>query len=386
MRTLRKIVLTGLTLTGLSLGKANAQGDVAAVMKAGLDDANKVMNAYFEPFAESFGMGLGQNWYNTAAPLKLLRFNVQLGASFIPIPDERKMFEIAPLGLQNLRPTDPTVTTAPTLHGEGDGPVWAIYGKNPTDGSEIKIQEIAGLTSGAGLAANAAPFVQFNLGLIKKTEISIRYVPTLDFSTLGSDDLTGSAGLWGIGVKHDLMQWIPFLGKLPFSLSGYFNYTALNVEFGTSVPGPSASDYGPSTGPGSVTGFRFDGAAGDYSNQKLALSANAMGFGVILSKKLLMFTPYASAGFLRSSFSLKTAGDYAIPTGVELNDATVDPTDLREIYTNYKDPLNIEFNSANTLRVSAGLRVKILFVLGFHAEVFNAGGFTGYNAGLSVGF
>ncbi len=383
MKAISKLFFTGVTLMGLSLGKANAQGDVAAVMSAGIDDANKVLNAYFEPFAESFGMGLAQNWFNTASPLKLLRFNVQLGASFIPIPDEKKMFEIAPLGLANLRPVDPTVTMAPTLHGDGDGPVWAIYGRNPANNQEVKIQEIAGLTSGAGLAANAAPFVQFNLGLIKKTEVSIRFVPTLDFSTLGSD-IGGSAGLWGVGVKHDLMQWIPFMGKLPFSLSGYFNYTALNVELNTSVPAPTAANYAGNTGPGAVTGFRLDNP-GNYDNQKLALNANAMGFGVILSKKLLMFTPYVSAGFLRSSFSLKTAGDYAIQTGLEENTATADPTDLREIYTNYNDPINIEFNSANTMRVGAGLRVKLL-IFGLHGEIFNAGGYTGYNLGLSLGF
>ncbi len=389
MKLIFKLLFACLLLVGMNAQESRAQGaaDVSGVFRAGLTDANKVMNAYFQPFAESFGIGLAQNWYNTAVPLKLLRFNVQLGASYIRIPEEMLTFNPQTLGLTNLRTVDPAVTSAPTINGEGDGPVYAIYGDDPTNpgGPQIKIQEIAGLTSGLGLSANAVPNIQVNLGLIKKTEVSVRYVPTIDLGTLGSDGLSGSVGLWGIGVKHDLLQWIPLASKLPFSVSGYFNYTAMSIELGTSFPGPDNSNYAGNTGPGAVTGFRFDGTPGDYTNQQIALNANAMGFGIIASKKLLIFTPYVSAGFVRSSFSLKTAGDYALPTGLEANAATPDPSDLREIYTNYKDPLDISFDSANTFRAGVGLRLKLL-IFAIHAEAFTAGGYNGYNAGLSIGF
>lgn len=388
MKQFFRLLLVCLLFAGASTQESKAQGaaDVSAVFRAGLGDANKVMNAYFQPFAESFGIGLAQNWYNTGAPLKLLRFNVQLGASYIRIPDEMLTFNPQTLGLTNLRTVDPSVTSAPTLNGDGSGPVYAIYGDDPSNpGNQIKIQEIAGLTSGLGLSANAVPNLQLNLGLIKKTEVSVRFVPTIDLGTLGSDDLKGSVGLWGVGVKHDILQWIPLASKLPFSVSGYFNYTSMNIELGTDFAAPNDSNYAGNTGQGAVTGFRFDGAAGDYTNQKIALNANAMGFGIIVSKKILFFTPYISAGFIRSSFSLKTAGDYALPTGLELNAATADPTDLREVYTNFKDPLDISFDSANTFRAGGGLRFKIL-IFAIHAEAFTAGGFTGVNGGVSIGF
>ena len=386
MKKLLFLPLAALMTLGASYQQeVKAQAAVIDVLGAGISDADKLMNAYFKPFGETFSLGLGQNWYNTAKPLKLGRFNVQLGASLLSVPEEAQTFNPNALGMQNLVPLG---NSAPTILAEtSTGPDYVIRVDDPNNpGQFINLDTLTGLTQSFGLTQMAAPFAQFNIGLIKGTELSVRFVPTIDLSTLGGD-VSGKVGLWGIGVKHDIKQWIPVINKMPFSLSGYFNYTKLSFEIGVSLPGPEGNTYEPYTGPGSITGFAYTGgAAGDYASQAIAMDASAMGFGIVASKKLLMFTPYASLGFQSSNFSLRTAGEYAILSGLSTD--TTNPATLgavTENYTVFEEPLNLKAEGSNALRYGVGLRVKLL-IFGIHAEYFGVGGYSGVNAGLSIGF
>lgn len=386
MKLLRYSLLSLVALTGVTMQQeAKGQGAVIDVLGSGVEDADKLLNAYFRPFGESFAIGLGQNWYNSAAPLKLLRFNVQVGASLVQVPTESQTFNPTTLGMNNLTPLG---NSAPTILGPADqGPSYVLSTTDPNNpANRIPIDTINGLTQGMGLNFMAAPFAQVNLGLIKGTELSVRFVPTLDLSTFGGS-MSGKFGMWGIGVKHDIKQWIPVVNKLPFSLSGYFNYTKLSFELGVSLPGPEGKTYDAYSGPGDIVGFNYAPGvtAGNYAGQAIAMDASSMGFGIIVSKKLLMLTPYLSLGMQSANFSLRTAGDYAILSGLRDASTLSQPGALREEYKVFTDPININPDPINSLRYSAGLRVKLL-ILGIHAEYFGIGGYSGVNAGVSLGF
>lgn len=389
MKKLRTISMALLLTAGVGhYQEVKGQAAVIDVLGSGISDADKLLNAYFQPFGESFSIGLGQNWYNTAKPLKLLRFNVQLGASLISIPTEKQVFDPQALGMQNLRPLG---NSSPTIFGSGQGPAYELSVDDPNNpGQRLAVDTIDGITQGLGIRVNAVPFAQVNIGLIKGTELSFRFVPTLDLSTLGAG--SGSFGLWGIGVKHDILQWIPVVSKLPFSVSGYFNYSKLSFDLGVSLPGPESKVYDAYTPPtpGSnpqIVGFDYTtGVAGNYATQAIAMDASSMGFGIIASKKLLFLTPYISLGFQNARFSLRTAGEYAILSGLKANGlGDPEPGALREQYTVFTDPINIEPDAINSFRYSAGLRFKFL-VFGIHAEYFGVGGYSGGNLGLSIGF
>ncbi len=389
MKKLRTLSLALLFTAGAGhFQQAHGQAAVIDVLGSGVSDADKLLNAYFQPFGESFSIGLGQNWYNSAKPLKLLRFNVQVGASLLMVPTEKQVFNPQALGMQNLRPLG---NSAPTVFGSGQGPAYELSVDDPSNpGQRLVVDTIDGITQGLGLSMNAVPFAQFNLGLVKGTEVSVRFVPTLDLSTLGAG--SGSFGLWGVGVKHDIFQWIPVLNKLPFSVSGYFNYSKLSFDLGVNLPGPEGKVYDPYTAPtpGSeppVVGFDYtSGTAGNYANQAIAMDASSMGFGIIASKKLLFVTPYLSLGFQNAKFSLRTAGDYAILSGMAVNGVTdPEPGALREQYTVFTDPINIQPDAISSFRYGAGIRLKFL-IFGIHAEYFGVGGYTGGNVGLSIGF
>lgn len=386
MKLIRYSLLSLIALTGVTMQQeAKGQGAVIDVLGSGVEDADKLLNAYFRPFGESFAIGLGQNWYNTAAPLKLFRFNAQFGASIVRIPTELQTFDPTALGMNNLRPLG---NSAPTIFGPDDnGPSYVLSTTDPTNpANRIPIDTIAGLTQGLGLNFNAAPFAQLNIGLIKGTELSVRFVPTLDLASLGGG-VDGKFGLWGVGVKHDIKQWIPVINKLPFSLSGYFNYTKLSFELGVSLPGPEQKTYAAYSGPGDIIGYNYAAGvtAGNYAGQAIAMDASSMGFGIIVSKKLLMLTPYLSVGMQSANFSLRTAGDYAILSGLRDASTLAQPGALREEYKVFTDPININPDPINSLRYSAGLRLKLL-IFGIHAEYFGIGGYSGVNAGVSLGF
>jgi hypothetical protein len=366
--------------------EAKAQGGVIDVLGGGISDANKLMNAYLGPMGESFAIGLGQNWFNTANPLKLGRFNLQFGASLVMIPESKQTFDAAGLNLQNLIPTS---NEAPTLFGKGAGPDYILRVEDPNNpGQYLNVDTLAGLTRGLGLAMMAAPFAQLNLGLIKGTEIGVRYLPSLDLGSLSGGSVGGSISLWGVGVKHDIKQWIPVVKKLPFSMSGYFNYTRLSFNMDVSMAGPESNTYAAYTGPGDVVGFDYaNGTAGDYSSQAILLNSTSMGFGLIVSKKLPVITPYLSLGFQNATFSLKTAGDYAILSGMAVNSDPLapEPGAFREQYSVFTDPINISPDAISAFRYGVGLRAKLL-IFGLHAEYFGVGEFSGVNVGLSLGF
>lgn len=379
MKAISKLLLTGAALAGLSLGQANAQTDAANILKAGVADANLLMNAYMKPFGEAFGVALNNNWYNTGKPLKLARFYVTIVPTLVQVPDSKLTYDVAGLGLSNsMTQTNPAVTTGATIFGSSNAteqPMFEMRANNPATGQPEKIAELT-MPAGLGINLLPLPMAQLSIGLIKGTDITVRYLPQI---AIPGGSVGGSIGLFGIGVKHDLKQWIPGMGLLPFDLSGYFNYSTFNFTLGLGLPVPTGA------GPTGL-GYRYEGFdPNNLTAQELQLRARGLGFGVIVSKKLPLITPYASVGFANSSFSLKTAGDYAVESGVYANSANpLDPDNGKVIVSKFTDPIDITADAKNALRAGAGIRLKLL-ILTIHGEYFIQGAFRGINAGVGIG-
>ena len=60
--------------------------------------------------------------------------------------------------------------------------------------------------------------LQAGIGLPLKTEVDFRYSPEIKLKSF-------NLGLMGIGLKHDLLQWIPVLNKVPIDLSVMAGHT-----------------------------------------------------------------------------------------------------------------------------------------------------------------
>ena len=137
----------------------------------------------------------------------------------------------------------------------------------------------------------------------------------------------GSVGLWGVGVKHDLLQWIPVVGDaIPISLPLQIGHTNLNTK--------------------------FDVESADVK-QAVELNVKATTINLIASKKILMLTGYTGVGYNSSSTSF--TADTDLKLGNVNNQIDFDV------------PLEMSFESVNEFRANIGIRFN-LTVIAFQAN------------------
>ena len=265
------------------------------------EDANEFLQAYLSPLGESLGAGLNNGWYNTAKPHKLGGFDLTFTLNTVLVPKGKQNFN--PDKINNFSSED---ATTPTILGKGEGATITY------NGFEFNMPE-----QGSALNVLPVPMIGIGIGLIKKSEIDIRYVPTYKYNAgfVGK----GSIGLWGVGVKHDILQWIPLVGDaFPMSLSLQAGHTSLNTDIE----------------------IKSQGVA-----QEVELAVKATTINLIASRKLLMFTGYAGIGYNNSTTSFDGKTSFKLGAGSQVLDFNV--------------PLEMKFDSQNEFRANIGFRFNI---------------------------
>ena len=266
---MKKLLFT--LLAGLIGFSAFCQGDT--------ENGKSLIEAYISPLGNSLGAALNNGWYNTAKPHSLGGFDVTITANIVMVPTTAKTFNIT-------ESTEGTFTggETPTILGPKDGGAVVKYG----GGEET-------MPTGFDLPIIPLPMLQAGVGLIKNTELDFRYMPELK---IGDD--AGKVGLFGIGLKHDILQWLPIADKAPIDLSIQAGYTKISSE----VKLKNSTD---------VT---------SVPNQaNLGISATTV--NLILSKKLLMFTPYLGVGYSSTRTTFNVQGEYSIAgLPIELDELT----------------------------------------------------------------
>ena len=332
---------------GLFSLTAFSQTDVVEFLKGGKADANKLFQAYLEPYAFALGDGLNNGWYNSAKTHSLFGFDLTLSVSAIQIPDESKTFDISKLGLVNMEVKN-NVNIAPTVAGElVSRPLLSV--KN----SSIEFSS----PNGTGLDMVPVPMAQVGFGLLPHTDVIGRYVPEMKYDNNG-DEM--KVGFWGLGVKHNFMEWIPVLKVLPFDASLFGSYSEVNAQ---SELNSLAS---------SIIEFANDG------NQLLKVNTKTTKFGLVVSKKFSILTVFGGIGQSTSKSNVDLIGKYTIVTKVNVNGQEIT---LRE--TLPEDPVAVPFETSN-ISLDAGVRLKLAFFSLFGS--INHSEYTSYNAGLSLGF
>ncbi len=368
----KSYLINSLTVMALSLSSmaitnnANAQDQVGEMMKAGVADAGKLVDAYMSPLMKGFGAGLNGGWYNTAKPHGLGRFDVTVNFNAAFVPDEDKIFNATNLGFSQLRVKAGTGPNAATVSGEeslAGNAIYQLYAADPTTpGAEILVTEFAS-PQGTGLPYSGAPTAQLAIGLIKNTEVMVRYMPTV---SLGD---AGDMGLIGFGIKHDIKQWIPVVDKLPFDMSAYFGYTKFNLDKGLEL--------GAEAGKPNKTGNTIT----DFSNQMLNVETKATTFGLLLSKKVLMLTVYSGLNYQSSTSTVALNGNFPI---TELESRIGDANFGTEVINGYKDPVKFDVEGANGFTATVGARLKLLILTLNGAYTFGQYPYASVGVGLNL--
>jgi hypothetical protein len=336
MRLTFKKLFFGLMV--LAPAASYSQGDINQLLKSGLTDVNSYASAYLEPLGRGFSSGLGTNWYNTAAPHKLFGFDLTIGTNVAFMPSSMNSFST--LGFKNLKPSTAADNISPTVTGSKDGEVNMDVYAGGTKVTTIKT------APGIGYSYIPSANVQLAVGLPYKTEVIFRIIPTITVKDF-------SIGQLGIGVKHDIKQWIPIVKDLPFDMSVILGYSKFTAKY--TFPDPITPDQLGSN-------IDYNGDAKPFEGQNMKITSSAFMANVIVSKKLMFFTPYMGLGFSSNKFDLGLKGRYPI-----IDNSQVPASLALVVPTVINDPVNVSYTSFNP-NLTVGFRLKILWVLGFHAQ------------------
>jgi len=327
-------------------------------LRSGTVDGAKYLQAYISPFADAFGAGLNGGWYNTAKPHKFGGFDITAGISVGMVPSSAETFDVSKIGLSS------------SLTGTGMASTVAGPDKNgPLMTYQSNGQTLVTFNTPPGTAWRyiPVPTAQVGIGLPFGTELKVRFLPKVNFKG-------GNVSLWGVGLVHSIMQYMPGNKLLPFDVSLFAGYTSIKGNIPVDLqPDPSISAY--TTPYDIVTSFK---------NQNLKGNVQALNISAIASLNLPVITFYGGLGYCKTRTTLDFTGNF--PTPVLVTPASGAP------YVQYNnsgvkkgsDFLNMDIKNFSGLRANIGFRIKMAFVT-IHADYTRAQ-YNIVSTGLGISF
>ncbi len=330
------------------------QFDNVDFLRSGATDGLKIVEAYISPWANAFGAGLNGGWYNTAKPHKLGGFDITTSFNLGFVPSSATTFDVSQIGLTQLTGTG----MAPTVAGpDNDGPVLTataggitLASFNTPPGTKWKMMPV--------------PTAQIGVGLPLGSELKFRYIPKIN---LGDGDIS----LWGVGLLHSVMQYLPGNKLLPFDVSLFGGYTKLQGN----VP----LDLQPKTG--SPTSYTTYNIATSFQDQKMSAKVAAMNVGVIASLNLPVITFYGGLGYSKTKTDIELLGNYPLPTinpAISLTEAVYEDAGVLKNFP------AMEIENFSGMRANIGFRLKFAVVT-IHADYTRAQ-YNVVSTGLGISF
>jgi hypothetical protein len=340
-------------LSGISFGQLNKVNFLAG----GINDAQVLFKSYLNPWAKSIGAGLDAGWYNTSRPHSTLGFDVTLTTSFAMVPSSDKTFEWDQSKFNSFELKDATNTTLQTVAGKDSKTEVYINKKNTQLGT-------LNLPGGTDVPGVPIPMVKAALGLPYSTEIDARFLPSIKMGDYGK------LGMWGVGIKHSIKQWIPVINHVPFwDLSFFGAYS----HFGTSADVKFTPE---SLG----SNFTYSGNK-SFDGQSVAFDVNSMDFSLLISTCLPVFNVYGGIGYTSSTANLKLKGNYYVgsenPTVIN-GKVEIKDEDIKN------NPVDMKFDKFSNARLNAGMRLK-LALLTIHVD-YTYANYSIYSMGLGISF
>ena len=316
---MKKIILISIMLLGLS---SYAQNGITRLLSTGVEDANTFADSYLSPGNDAVALGLGNGWFNSAKAKQLGGFEVSLIGSVSLVSDDQQEFLLdeadysqgnVSLEFQN----GPSSQMVGNALGENnpDVGVKAVFENNGIT-EEVEFDLPQGL-SDSNINFVPGAMIQGSIGLISGFEIKGRYLPEVN-----TDDVDIS--MYGIGLKHEFTDWLPFDELFPLHISGFIGYTkfdgSLKVE---------------------------DNFIANSDQQKIDSEMDSWNYAALVSTKLPVINFYGSIGYINASSSSDLIGTYQINEG-PLAGQSVD------------DPISIS-SDASTVQATLGFKLKLAF-------------------------
>jgi len=242
---------------------------------------------------------------------KSLGFDITIGFNGALVPSEKELFALSELSFQN----DYTATSdiTPTVAGSGT-PSEVTF---DTSEGDVTFTMPEGVKDDLPINAVPAPAIQASIGVIKGTDVMVRFVPEV-----GSDNVKGK--LFGAGLKHDIMQYFGPLEKLPLNIAVMGAFTNMNVDYDIQAE----SDI-------------------DGRNQAAEFKLNSYTVQGVASLDFKFLTFYGGLGYTGGKSEINVLGTYEF----EYDNGT--PGEVT-------DPIMLSYNPSS-VRASLGARLNLAF-------------------------
>lgn len=327
--------------------KLFAQSDVAEIVKAGAADATKLTQAYLNPFFKGVGYGMNSAWFNSAKTKNLGKFDLRIQATGALVSSADQSFDVSKVGLTKFSPVGNPIT--PTAFGDDVQGTLLRYQPDPIGGVGPDPIEFR-MPEGTGFNIVPSPQVQLTVGLIKNSEVSLRFTPEV-----GGGDF-GKISSWGVGVKKEVTSLLPWKTEkiIPIDLAIALGYNQINYNYDIAV----------------------EDQIGENQNTDLdqKIEGKFSGFTVdaIVSKKLSVFTPFLSVGYNTAKTDLGILGRYEIES-VNTNTGT----------ETIVDPVKIKQTDISGVRANVGFSLHLAFFRLYGA--YSIGEYQAVTAGIGFG-
>ena len=362
--TTRGSILFLLIQLGL-LAPVSSQDIVMEVIYGGVDDAEIILQEYLKPLANIIGSDLNAGWYNTARPHELGGLDVTATVSWAHAPASALSYDISKLTLNGDVDISNT-SIAPTIAGEQEIRPTISYSQvvDMGDGTSQEV-EYAHYTvpNGTGVDYFPLPMAQLTVGLPFGTDISARFVPQIGYKDYGE------IGLWGVGGKHSVSQWLPFLNDLEFlDVSVQGGYTKVSSYIHVVVEPQD--------------GVEVDNYPDrNWDDQFVVQHIEGWTMNLIASQTLPIITFYQGIGYASSVVELLLEGHYPIHSVI----TDLESPDLgKTTYEIVENPISTKYENFNSLRINVGARIK-LGVLTLHYD-FTHTLYATHSVGVGISF
>ncbi len=322
-----------------SISNVLSQENINDIFAAGINDAQTFTGDYLAPATEGAMFSISNGWFNSADAKPLLGFEIGIIGNITSVKDERKSFTLNVADYENLEFADgsPSKEVATAL-GDIDDVDVIIDG--PVSDAEFTLP--SGFNPN-GVNFIPTGFIQASVGLIKGTELKVRFLPKVK-----TDDV--KVGFYGFGVQHDFTKWLPADKVIPVAISALIGYTHLDGSY----------DF-------------TDTSIIEGENQRIESKMNTWVFQAIVSTKLPVINFYGSLGYLTGKSETDILGTYRVQQGPIVG------TDMEEVV----DPFSVT-NKASGVRTTIGTKLKLGFFR-LNAE-YTLAKYNNFNFGVNFGF
>lgn len=310
-------ILIPLVFIGISL---HAQNNIDQLLAAGLEDAKQFSDAYISPASEGLIFSLSNGWYNSGKGKNIGQFEISIIGNASFVNDDDKNFQLNTADYNFLQFEDPTLQkmNIATVFGENDPDIHMRVNYENPDGSISKTEIL--LPQGVGsVGVNVIPtgYLQASIGLLKGTEVKLRYLPSIK-----TEDV--STSFYGGAIQHEVTSWISGADLFPLHISALVGYTAFDGSYDLE-----------------------DNNIVDGDNQQIETKMDSWLFTAIISTKLPIINFYGGFGYVSGSSETNLTGTFHVKEGV-LSQQTV------------TDPYSIS-NSSGGIKATLGSKLKLGF-------------------------